>query len=194
MSGRHSFPHGFALRLAAVLALAAPAPAHEPNTSCFRLEVATGVLQTQFSFDAVILERMVPELDENCDGAVTQTELTAVLPQVETYVREHLFLDLDEEESGWGKAEPFVWPHSDGSPILRPDWHLLLIQFPFRLPISRPPAVVQVTCDVFIELGMQHRIMGEFSQGGEVSPPVVFSLSEPDYAFAAAPSLATKQP
>lgn len=167
------------------------APAHPLNTSYFRLTLQPDAIETRFAFDATILERMAPELDADANGILTRTEMESALPVIQAYLRQHVFLDLDDQEAGWGEAQPFIWPHPNGNPIPRLEWQNFLVHFPYRLRIPRQPRHLLITCDVFIELGMLHKIMADLTLGDTVCQPAIFSLPEPDYLFDVTAALAT---
>jgi hypothetical protein len=129
--------------------------------------------------------RLFPDLDANHDGLISRDEGETCRPVVEGYLQSHLFLDIDGQEATFGGAVRLGWPNPDVSPIVQADWHQSLIQFSFRGSTARRPRQVQVTADVFIELGTNHKIIAEFRAGENdlVRHPAVLTLDEPDYLF-----------
>jgi len=159
------------------------AQAHQPDTGYLTIRIGQTEIGTEYSADVLTLLRLCPSLDANNDGAISRDEGESSRPIIHSYLRQHLFVDLEGREAGLGDPQPLRWPIADLSPIPRADWHQLLLSFPFRLTANTSPSEVQVTCDVFIELGLTHKIIGEFQVQDQVRHPVVFTLEEPDYRF-----------
>ncbi len=157
--------------------------AHQPDTSYLTLQIGESGIEAVYATDVTTLQRLVPELDADHNRLISRDEGEASRPVVERYLREHLFLDIDSKEATWGDARPLRWPAADLSPIPEAEWHQVLLQYPFHLPRETLPREVRVTCDVFIELGVTHKILGDFRITDQVKHPVVFTLEEPDYYF-----------
>lgn len=183
LDGRRSVVAG-AVVAAIMVLMAVPVrvEAHQADTSYLKLEVANDAIETRFSFDVVTLLRIVPGLDGDGDGKVTIAEVEAARPEIDAYLRERVFLDLESGEADWGAQRPLRWPLEDGSAIVRAEWHQHLIHFPFRREHARTPGHLSVTYDVFVELGSVHKILSDIGSG-EWREAVVFSQFEPDYLF-----------
>ena len=161
----------------------APLPAHQPDTSYLTIRIGSSGIDAVFASDVTTLQRLFPELDADHDGAISRDEGEASRPVVESYLREHLLLDVDGQEANLGEPRPLGWPNPDLSPIPQAEWHQLLLQYSFHLATPTMPAELLVTCDVFIELGVTHKVICELQINHEVKHPVIFTLEEPDYRF-----------
>lgn len=165
-------------------------PGHQPDTSHLTLRIGGSGIDAVFAADVATLQRLAPRLDADGDGGISRDEGEASRAAVATYLREHLFLDVDGGEVLWGDPQPLGWPMPDLAPIPQAEWHQMLLSYPFHLPGKALPGEVQVTCDVFIELGLTHKVIGEFQILDAVKHPVVFTLEEPDYRFNVGQALA----
>lgn len=163
------------------ISIPGPVSAHQPDTSYLKVEIGDDAILSRFTFDAVTLQQIVPDIDENGDGALSLGEAESAQPRVEAYLRERVFLDLDGVEAAWGESQALIWPHEDGGDITPEERHLLLVHFPFDLAIAARPEEILVTYDVFIELGTRHQVLAELLVDGAEKLPVVFRLDEPDY-------------
>ncbi|HKX30915.1 MAG TPA: HupE/UreJ family protein [Blastocatellia bacterium] len=68
--------------------------AHDPGLSLLELKIDEGSLTAQITFARQELATLVP-LDSDRDGTITQAELDAARPQLETLAREALIIELD---------------------------------------------------------------------------------------------------
>lgn len=166
------------------------APGHQPDTSHLTLRIGGSGIDAVFAADVATLQRIVPRLDGDGDGGISRDEGEASRAGVAMYLREHLFLDVDGRAVPWVDPQPLGWPMPDLAPIPQAEWHQMLLSYPFHLPGKALPGEVQVTCDVFIELGLTHKVIGEFQILDAVKHPVVFTLEEPDYRFDVGQALA----
>ncbi|MCB1093354.1 MAG: hypothetical protein KDL87_17585, partial [Verrucomicrobiae bacterium] len=167
---------------------------HAPNTSYLKIEIAPGLIRTRFTLDVLTILRVAPTFDANLDGEITEAEARAALPDLEDYLREHVFLDIDDSESGWGDRLELEWPNTERTALPRRDWHQILVPFTASrsLDSNRMPRDLLVTYDVFVEWGIQHRVLGEFLLGEDIKVPVEFTLDAPDYLFDVAHALGEK--
>jgi len=158
---------------------------HETGTSRFALAIGDQALETVFQFDVLTLLRIAPGLDRNRDGQVALEEVNTSAPFITAYLAERARLDIDGKEADdWGELGKIGWPHENGAPIVRSDYNRLLIQFPFRRKVRQRPKDVRATFDVFVEFGVNHRVLGEIDCGGDAArTTMVFTHLEPDYLF-----------
>jgi hydrogenase/urease accessory protein HupE len=184
---RHqTFPNGQprALRLVAIIVFnwfALTARAHAPETSYCKIRITPEAVETTFTFDLATLRLMAP-FDANRDGRVTQEEVIAAAPGFEKFIREHVFLEINEREVAFGTFVPPVWPNDPAKPIARADWSQRLIAFSFRNPLLHAPDAVAITFDLFDAVSDQHKVLGSFLWNG-TDNPVIFTRFEPDYYF-----------
>ena len=127
---------------ATALVVAAPALAHNPDTSYARFEVTRDALTTEFTYDLFTLLRIAPQLDANGDRQVTAAELTALAPEYLAYFRRQIRLEIDGQPADFGEAQPVAFPPDVGDAIPEQDYHAAtsLVRFAFRRTLPKPPA------------------------------------------------------
>ena len=174
-----------ALRVASTIALgwllAATAHAHAPDTSYCRIAISAEAVETTFTFDLATLLRITP-IDGNRDGRITADELAGATPAVENFVRQNIYLELNEREAAFGAFTPPPWPADAAGGITRSDWGQRLLAFSFRNGVLHAPDSVAITFDFFDALGERHTVLGNFLWNGTENP-VIFTRFEPDYLF-----------
>ncbi len=167
----------------ALLLLPIAAWAHNPETSYARIGIGAGEVTFRFTYDLFTLLK-IAELDANRDRRVSREELTQGLPAIQEFLRQHISVEIDDDEADFGEWVNFVWPPDAGDTIPEADYHTAgsLIHFNFRRAVSGPPVNVIMTFDFFAELGERHTILGSFDYQGE-SHEVTFTRFEPDYDY-----------
>ena len=166
---------------ALVFALAIRAFAHTPDTSYCRVTIAPHEVEFKFSYDLTTLARVVP-LDANGDHKVSRAELEAATPAIQIFIREHIYLDLNQREAEFAEAEPAAWPEDAGDGIPESEFGQRLLGFTFRNPVLSLPEDVTITFDFFEQLGSAHTILGAFVCNGH-EDEVIFTRFEPDYLY-----------
>lgn len=157
------------------------ARAHAPQTSYCKVRITPAAVETTFTFDLSTL-RLMAAFDANHDGRATQEELLAAAPGFERFIREHVYLELNEREAALGALVPPVWPSDPAKAIARADWGQRLIALSFQNPVLHAPDSVAITFDFFATVGDQHTVLGAFQWNGR-EHPVIFTRFEPDYLF-----------
>lgn len=160
-----------------------PALAHNPDTSYARVVIGTNEVAFRFTYDVFTLLKITP-LDTDNDRRVSRDELERGLTPIVEFLRKHIAVDVNDEESGFGDVVNFVWPPGVGDAIPEADYHTAagLIHFNFRLPVEDTPENVVLTFDFFSALGERHTVLGAFDYGGQPHE-VTFTRFEPDYDF-----------
>jgi hypothetical protein len=186
---RRLFPEPLRARLGslacilACLFLAAPARAHNPDTSYARIAIARDRLDVRLTLDLFTLEK-ITAVDADHDQSVTRAELAQAAPAIERFLRDHVRLELDGKPALLGEARPPEWPRDAGEALAAKDWHSAasLIAITFTQPLTQPAREVSIAFDVFETFGVRHTVLGAFEYGGG-SEEVTFTREEPDYLF-----------
>lgn len=172
-------------RLACLFAwwLPAAAIAHNPDTSYARCIVAADRVEVRLTYDVFTLQMITP-VDADNDQRVTRDELRRAAPAVERFLREHVHLEIDGQETELGAAAEPLWPGETGEGLGAVDWHTAagLITFPFRQSRTQAAREVALSFDLFQALTSRHTVLGAFEHG-EQKQEVTFTEAEPDYLF-----------
>jgi hypothetical protein len=173
-------------RLAAALLLAfavihTTAFAHAPDTSYCKVSISAKEVLCKFSYDIATLQR-ITKLDANDDGVLSRSELEAAFPVVVRFLREHVYIDLNERESEFAEAAPMVWPDDAGAGIPKSEFGQRLVMVAFRNPLIAAPEDVTLTFDFFDQLGEAHTVLGSFEWKGH-EDEVIFTRFEPDFLY-----------
>lgn len=165
------------------LACALTVLGHNPDTSYVRVTIAADRVATRVTYDVFTLLQIV-SLDDNSDGRLTRAELTRHVPEIESFLREHVWLAIDGEDVDLGPCAGFVWPPEVGEAIQESDFHAAtgLIHFQFSCPVAEPPQEVALTFDFFEQFTERHTVLGAFVHGGN-ELEVTFTMYEPDFIF-----------
>jgi len=189
-----------ALAVAFLAGLAAPAAAHNPDTSYARVAIGREAVAVRLTYDVSSLVRMLPGLDADGDRRITPAELSGAVPAIAAFLRGHVDCEVDGAAVRLPEPEPVAWPPDAGPALAEADWHAptALVTVAFRLPTGRPAADVWLRFAFFDELGLAHSVLGAFEQAG-TTQELLFTAFEPDYLFetswsAAAPTTAEPSP
>lgn len=163
------------------LLLAASVRAHTADTSYCKIAIAPEEVILTFTFDLATLGRMTP-LDADGDGRVTRAELGAAAPAIDTFLRQSVFLELNEREAVFGDFAPPAWAEDAGDAIPAADYGQRLAVLTYRNAVLHAPEDVAITFDFFGTLGERHTVLGSFLWEGKENP-VIFTRFEPDYLF-----------
>jgi hypothetical protein len=155
--------------------------AHTPDTSYCHIAITARQVECKFSFDISTLQRITP-LDANNDGILSRSELETAYPKLITFLRQHVYLDLNQRESEFADADPLVWPSDAPDGIPKTKFSQRLINFTFRNPMLSAPEDVTLTFDLFEQLGEAHTVLGAFVWNGH-EDEVIFTRFEPDYLY-----------
>ena len=162
-------------------ALAIRVLAHTPDTSYCRITISPHEVEFKFSYDVTTLQRMTP-LDANGDHKVSRAELETATPAIRGFIREHVYLDLNQREAEFAEADPLAWPNDAPDGIPESEYGQRLLSFTFRNPVLNLPEDVTITFDFFEQLGAAHTILGAFVCNGH-EDEVIFTRFEPDYLY-----------
>jgi hydrogenase/urease accessory protein HupE len=162
-------------------AIAWTAHAHTPDTSYCRIAITAHQVECKFSFDISTLQR-ITTLDSNNDGKLSRTELETAYPIIISFLRQHVYLDLNQRESEFADADPLIWPTDASSGIPKTEFGQRLINITFRNPMLSAPEDVTLTFDFFEQLGEAHAVLGAFVWNGH-EDEVIFTRFEPDYLY-----------
>jgi hypothetical protein len=167
--------------IAGILLLDSTSFAHAPDTSYCKVFIHPNEVLCKFSYDIKTLQR-ITKLDANGDGVLSRAELEAAFPAIVRFLREHVYIDLNERESEFAEAEPPVWPADAGAGIPTSDFGQRLVTVSFRNPLISAPEDVTLTFDFFDQLGDAHTVLGAFEWKGH-EDEVIFTRFEPDYLY-----------
>jgi hypothetical protein len=155
--------------------------AHAPDTSYCRISISAREIECKFSFDIATLER-ITTLDANNDGIVSRSELEVVCPKIINFLREHVYLDLNQREAEFADADALAWPADAVNGIPKSEFGQRLINITFRNPLLSAPEDITITFDFFEKLGEAHTVLGAFVWNGH-EDEVIFTRFEPDYLY-----------
>jgi hypothetical protein len=164
-----------------ILIVCAAAQAHTPDTSYCKIAIEREEVTFTFTFDLVTLGR-ITTLDDNQDGRVTHAEVLTAVPAIDTFLRRHVYLELNERDAIFGSLQPPAWPPDAGEAIAVDEFGQRLMSFTFRNSVLHAPDAVALTFDFFDVLGDRHTVLGNFAWNGQENA-VNFSRFEPDYLF-----------
>jgi hydrogenase/urease accessory protein HupE len=159
----------------------APALAHNPDTSYSRVTITPREVVCKFTFDLLTLNRITP-LDSNGDGRLSRAELETAMPAIIRFMRQRVYLDLNQREAEFAEADPALWPEAASSTIPKSDFGQRLVNITFRNPMLSAPEDVTLTFDYFETLGEAHTVLGAFEWNGH-EDEVIFTRFEPDYLY-----------
>lgn len=169
------------LRYFLFLVFASSAFAHNPDTSYCRVTITPQVVECKFIYDLNTLRRMTP-LDTDGDHKITRAELATATPAIQRFIREHIYLDLNQRAAEFAEAELPVWPADAGDAIPESEFGQRLLSFTFRNSVLSLPEDVTITFDFFEQLGGMHTVLGAFVLNGH-EDEVIFTRFEPDYLY-----------
>jgi hypothetical protein len=172
----------FAIALICLQILVLPdAFAHAPDTSYCRIAITAREVESKFGFDIATLQRITP-LDSNGDGILSRSELETAYPKLVNFLREHVYLDLNQREAEFADADALNWPTDAPNGIPKSEFGQRLINVTFRNPMLSAPEDVTITFDFFEQLGEAHTVLGAFVWNGR-EDEVIFTRFEPDYLY-----------
>jgi hypothetical protein len=169
------------LSVSLVFFICQTAHAHTPDTSYSRIAITSREVECKFSFDIATLQRITP-LDLNNDGLLSRAELETAYPKIINFLRQHVYLDLNQRQSEFADADPLLWPNDAPKGIPKSEFGQRLINFTFRNPMLSAPEDVTITFDFFEQLGEAHTVLGAFVWNGH-EDEVIFTRFEPDYLY-----------
>lgn len=168
------------LALCFLIALALRASAHTLDTSYCRVLITAHEVTFKFTYDLLTLQRITP-LDANGDGQISREELAAATGVLQNFIRQHVYIDLNQREAEFAEADPPTWPeHTEA--IRSEEYGQRLTTLTFRNPVLSAPEDVTLTFDVFESLGAGHTVLGAFVWKGH-EDEVIFTRFEPDYLY-----------
>jgi hypothetical protein len=171
-------------RLCLIACLLVPvwrAVAHNPDTSYARVTITPREVLCKFTYDLLTLDRIAP-LDANGDGQLSRAELETAMPVIIRFLRQRVYLDLNEREAEFADADPVTWPEKSETTIPKSEFGQRLINITFRNPMLSAPEDVTLTFDFFEKLGEAHTVLGVFEWNGH-EDEVIFTRFEPDYLY-----------
>ena len=168
---------------AALLLAPLAARAHNPDTSYARVTLGEHEVHFRFTYDLFTLQKIV-SLDVDRDGRTTRAELQRGLPEIHTFLRRHIAVDLDDTSADFGTPTGFVWPPDSGDAIAEADYHTAngLIHFDFVRPVADTPENIVLAFRFITPLSERHTVLGAFLCGG-ATHEVTFTRFEPDYDY-----------
>jgi hypothetical protein len=169
------------LRFVMLVLFPGSAFAHTPDTSYCRIAITAREVECKFSFDISTLQRITP-LDANNDGILSRPELETAYPKLVSFLREHVYLELNQREAEFADADPLAWPSDALDGIPKSEFSQRLINITFRNPMLSAPEDVTLTFDFFELLGEAHTVLGAFVWNGH-EDEVIFTRFEPDYLY-----------
>ena len=122
--------------------------AHNPDTSYCKVTITPREVVCRFTYDLLTLQR-ITALDANGDGNVSRAEMEAAFPAIVRFLRERVYLDLNQREAEFAEAEPIVWPQDATDGIPKSEFGQRLLKVTFRNPLLGAPEDVTLTFDFF---------------------------------------------
>lgn len=184
---RSSFPipHSVFGSVFLLTLVAAPAFAHNPDTSYARFAVTRTSFEAKFVFDVTSLIRIVPNLDADADRRLTRDELQQRAATIGEFLKRTIRFEIDGRSTDFGESLPVVWPPDAGDAIAEKDYHAptSLVAFTFRKSLAKPPADFWVQFEFFETLGERHTVLGAITKDAVVDEEVLFSPAEPEYLY-----------
>lgn len=184
---------------------AGPVWAHNPDTSYVHVRLTEDWIETRFTFDLDVLERVTP-LDQNGDGKVVEFEFRTAEPEIRRALRGSVLFEINEFSDDFGAYEPAIWPENiDAVPYA--ERGVTLVHFPFRKRVQELPESVALTFTIagqsgpvaptvegtpqqagpavaFFELfGDRHTVLGTFEEPPLPEYEVVFTWELPDFLY-----------
>jgi hydrogenase/urease accessory protein HupE len=186
LNSGHPTPYRSAFTIRFVLALlppfaAAPAFAHKPDTSYVRVDISEDWINTRFTFDLDVLER-VTRLDADGDGSVTEAEFRLAEPTIRAFLRRDVEFEVNEYVADFGEYDPAVWPENITS-VPYAERAVTLVHFPFRKRVQELPESVTLVFHVWDVLGDRHSVLGTFHRPPDPEYEVVYTWAEPDFLY-----------
>jgi hypothetical protein len=172
---------GFLAFLGSFLIFATTTLAHNLDTSYCRVSITPHEVEFKFSYDLLTLQRLV-KLDTDGNGEVSRKELQVATPTIQKFIRDHVYLELNQREAEFAEAEAPTWPDERKSTIPQSDYGQRLVTFVFRNQVLSEPEDVAITFDFFEQLGGAHTVLGAFFCHGH-EEEVIFTRFEPDYLY-----------
>ena len=163
------------------MSFAFSASAHNLDTSYCRVNITAHEVSFAFTYDLLTLQR-ITKLDRNGDGQVSRAELVEAAGTIQSFLRHHVYLDLNQREAEFAEADPPSWPERPGASIPQNEYAQRLVTFTFRNPLLSAPEDVTLTFDFFEQLGAPHTVLGAFLWNGH-EDEVIFTRFEPDYLY-----------
>jgi len=155
----------FRLRYFLFLAFATSAFAHNPDTSYCRVTITSHEVEFRFSYDITTLQR-ITKIDANDDRKISRAELEAATPAIQNFLRQHIYIDLNQREAEFAKADPTEWPGDAGDAIPEGEYSQRLLSFTFRNAVLSAPEDVTLTFDFFEKFDAAHTVLGVFAWNG----------------------------
>ena len=155
--------------------------AHNLDTSYARVSIGPHEVEFKFTYDLLTLER-ITKLDADGNGEISRGELQASAAIIQKFLRNHIYLELNQREAEFAEAELPTWPDEQKSSIPQSDYAQRLVTFTFRNTVLSEPEDVTITFDFFEQLGGAHTVLGAFACHGH-EEEVIFTRFEPDYLY-----------
>jgi hydrogenase/urease accessory protein HupE len=181
MRGRAELARHAAAALLVWLGAAGSAWGHNPDTSYARVVISEEWIETRFTFDLDVLER-VARLDGDGDGEVTEREFRRAEPEIRSFLRQGVSFEINEFVDDFGELEPAVWPEGIAS-VPYAERGVTLVHFPFRKRVQELPESVALTFQVWDVLGDRHTVLGTFHRPPDPEYEVVYTWTEPDFLY-----------
>lgn len=154
---------------------------HNPDTSYARVEISNDWIETRFTFDLDVLER-VARLDRDGNGEVTEAEFRAAEPVIRSFLRQGVSFEINEFVDDLGEFEPAAWPEQFET-VPYAERGVTLVHFPFRKRVQELPESVALTFQVWEVLGDRHAVLGTFHRPPDPEYEVVYTWAEPDFLY-----------
>src|SRR5439155_22774290 len=100
--------------------------AHNVRTSYARVTIQPNQVEFKLAYDISTLLKMAP-LDRNGDGRLSREEFLAGSGQIESYLRRHVFPEINSYEVELGRLQPLVWSADAGEAIAQKDYKQRLL-------------------------------------------------------------------
>lgn len=161
-----------------------PVKGHPADNSQARIKVEPQHLEFRLTFNLYSLQQF-HRLDIDGDGRITKQELDAAEPVLREYLKKHVLVTINGQDSDLGEARSMarMWPaESAGADIPVPDYGQRFVDFTFEKNVTPLVETVWLGFDIFKETGDLHVVHGAFEQDGKPEE-VTFDRSEPEYLW-----------
>ncbi|HSU57577.1 MAG TPA: HupE/UreJ family protein [Candidatus Dormibacteraeota bacterium] len=155
--------------------------AHTLDTSYCKVRITQHEIEFKFTYDLLTLQRIFP-LDANHDDRISRTEVEAAVAKIRGFLRDHIYLELNQRDTEFADAQPTIWPEDAGAAIPKSEYAQRLLTFTFKNQVLSAPEDVALTFDFFEQLGAAHTVLGAFDWQGH-DDEVIFTRFEPDYLY-----------
>jgi hypothetical protein len=158
--------------------------AHPSDISYLRVRVERQSVELRFTFNLLTLSRFAL-MDADRDGAIRRAELDAAASLLQTYLKEHVAVVINERPAGLGdfKGLESMWPEGQEADVVNErDYPVRYVDITFHQQVTPLLADLGLDFAIWQETGALGTLEATYEQG-DLRLLVPFSQSEPDYVY-----------